>query len=73
MLADEPTGNRDSKTGRSIINLLMELSNERKIVIIVTHDPRIAHTVSKHARGRNIWIKDGKLIRDPDFDIYEWD
>ncbi|MBN2155311.1 MAG: ABC transporter ATP-binding protein [Candidatus Lokiarchaeota archaeon] len=73
ILADEPTGNLDSKTGRNIIDLLLKLSYERKTVIIVTHDPRIAHTVSEHKKGRNIWIKDGKLIQDPDFDIYEWD
>jgi ABC-type lipoprotein export system ATPase subunit len=73
LLADEPTGNLDSKTGRKIIDLLLDLSNDEKTIIIVTHDPRIAKTVSEHRNGRNIWIKDGKLINDPDFDIYEWD
>ncbi len=73
ILADEPTGNLDSKSGRKIIDLILNLADKKKTVIIVTHDPRIAKTVASHAKGRNIWIKDGKLIDDPDFDIYNWD
>lgn len=73
LLADEPTGNLDSKTGKKILDLILGLTEFEKTIIIVTHDPRIAKTVAEHPRGRNIWIKDGKLIDDPDFDIYEWD
>ena len=73
LLADEPTGNLDSKTGRKIIDLILRLSENEKTIIIVTHDPRIAKIVAEHPNGRNIWIKDGKLIDDPDFNIYEWD
>jgi len=72
ILADEPTGNLDSTTGKSIVELLISLTERGKTVIIVTHDPRIAKMVSEHRYGKNIWIKDGKLTDDPEFDMYEW-
>jgi predicted ABC-type transport system involved in lysophospholipase L1 biosynthesis ATPase subunit len=57
IFADEPTGNLDSKTGDSIIDLLMNLARERnKTLLVVTHDSRLA------ARGdRQLHIKDGVL------------
>jgi len=57
ILADEPTGNLDSKTGEQIIKLFKDLNKEGKTIIIVTHDPNLA---LKHA-DITYWIKDGKL------------
>jgi putative ABC transport system ATP-binding protein len=57
LLADEPTGNLDSKTGTAIMALLDVLNRTRgKTIIMVTHDPAIA----KYAR-RIIRIVDGKI------------
>jgi putative ABC transport system ATP-binding protein len=57
LLADEPTGNLDSKTGSSIMNLLEDLNQtSRKTIIMVTHDPAIA----RYAR-RTIRIVDGRI------------
>lgn len=56
ILADEPTGNLDSKTGEDIIGLLKELNEKGKTVIMVTHDMHVA----KHAK-KIIHIIDGKI------------
>jgi len=73
ILADEPTGNLDSETGKSIIDLLIKLAEEEhKTIIIVTHDPRIAQVVGEHPLGKNIWIKDGELSEKPTYDMYCW-
>ncbi len=57
LLADEPTGNLDSKTGSAIMNLLDELNRqEKKTIIMVTHDPAIA----RYAK-RTIRIVDGRI------------
>jgi putative ABC transport system ATP-binding protein len=57
LLADEPTGNLDSKTGDTIIDLLLGLARDRKkTLLVVTHDTRLA------ARGdRELHIADGVL------------
>ena len=57
ILADEPTGNLDSKTGKEIIELIGKLHKEGKTIIMVTHDESIA----KHAQ-RIIRLKDGKVV-----------
>ena len=58
ILADEPTGNLDSKTGKKIINLLKEIHKNKNItVIIVTHDQEIAKQAEQTIR-----IENGKLI-----------
>ncbi len=60
VLADEPTGNLDSKTGKEIIKFLKELhSKENKTVIVITHDKNIA----KHAK-RITHLMDGKVVKD---------
>jgi putative ABC transport system ATP-binding protein len=59
ILADEPTGNLDSKSGSEIINILENLwKKEGKTIIMVTHDLNLA----KHAR-RQIQLKDGQIIK----------
>jgi putative ABC transport system ATP-binding protein len=58
ILADEPTGNLDTRAGDEIAGLLQEVSKEyKRTVIMVTHDPRIAAY-----SDRIIFLKDGKVI-----------
>ncbi|MFH1310946.1 MAG: ABC transporter ATP-binding protein [Nanoarchaeota archaeon] len=57
ILADEPTGNLDSKTEIKIMEFLTKLNTEGKTIIIVTHAPEIAE---KYARTI-YWLKDGKV------------
>ncbi|EKD56845.1 MAG: hypothetical protein ACD_58C00071G0004 [uncultured bacterium] len=57
ILADEPTGNLDSKSGAQIMKLLKELNSDGKTIIAVTHDENIAKQTSRIVR-----MKDGKII-----------
>ncbi len=59
LLADEPTGNLDSSTGREIMALFDLLQSEGNTLIVVTHEPHIA----KHAR-RAIHLSDGNIVKD---------
>ncbi|HEM6289924.1 TPA: ABC transporter ATP-binding protein [Streptococcus suis] len=59
ILADEPTGALDTKTGQQIMELLTELNNEGKTIIMVTHEPEIA----AYAK-RKIVLRDGIITED---------
>ena len=60
LLADEPTGNLDSKNGDAVMDLLKELHDNGATICIVTHDPRYAH----HAE-RTIHLFDGRIVSEP--------
>ncbi|MGC9200855.1 MAG: ABC transporter ATP-binding protein [Candidatus Aenigmatarchaeota archaeon] len=60
ILADEPTGNLDSKSGKEIVSLLKKLQEEKgKTIVMVTHSLDIAKFAD-----RLIYFRDGKIIRD---------
>ncbi|KXI81494.1 peptide ABC transporter ATP-binding protein [Bacillus cereus] len=58
ILADEPTGNLDRKTGEEIMNLLLQLNEEGRTIIIVTHDMEVANKCN-----RIIELVDGEVVR----------
>jgi putative ABC transport system ATP-binding protein len=57
LLADEPTGNLDSKNGGHVMDLLRELHQEGATICMVTHDPRYAHFAD-----RTVNLFDGQLV-----------
>ncbi len=59
VLADEPTGNLDTKTGEKVINFLEELHKKGKTVVMVTHDADLA---KKHVK-KIYWLIDGQIKR----------
>ena len=59
ILADEPTGNLDSKSGEEIIELFVKLHREGRTLVLVTHDDDIASVSHRH-----VHIKDGKIVSD---------
>jgi putative ABC transport system ATP-binding protein len=67
VLADEPTGNLDLKTGEDIIDLLKELSSERNVTVIsATHDYKMLNV-----SDQVIWIRDGRVEKIQDRDELE--
>jgi putative ABC transport system ATP-binding protein len=59
ILADEPTGNLDSKSGKEVLALLHELASEGATLALITHDERIAATF-----GRRLLMRDGEIVGD---------
>ena len=59
LLADEPTGNLDSKSGAEIMQIIEQLNRDGIALLIVTHDP----LVGKRAR-RHLTLRDGKIVMD---------
>ncbi|MDY6966181.1 MAG: ABC transporter ATP-binding protein [Halobacteriota archaeon] len=60
LLADEPTGNLDTKSGKEVLELMKNMNtNSGVTVIIVTHDPKVADLTD-----RTIYLEDGNVIRD---------
>ena len=59
VMADEPTGNLDTATGASLLELLRELHRDGTTIVVITHDLEVAA-----AMGRRIEIRDGRILRD---------
>ncbi len=60
ILADEPTGNLDTRTGQEIMSILRRLSDENgQTVVLITHDPEIAATAPRVVR-----VRDGRVVAD---------
>ena len=62
ILADEPTGNLDSATGKTVLNLFKDLNDQGVTIIMVTHD----ENVGRHCQ-RLIRMKDGKILKEEKF------
>ena len=59
IIADEPTGNLDSRTADSVFQLFSQLVNSGKTILMVTHDDDLAHRVT-----RTVTIADGEIVAD---------
>jgi putative ABC transport system ATP-binding protein len=59
LLADEPTGNLDSRSTREIMGIFQDLNNEGATIVMVTHEPEVAQYTK-----RIVLFKDGKIIND---------
>lgn len=67
IIADEPTGNLDSKSGQNVLMLLHDIArDDDRAVLIVTHDRRV-----EDVADRILWLEDGQL-RDRKLDAHEW-
>ena len=59
LLADEPTGNLDTRSGREVMDILWDLHAEGRTIILITHDEGIASSAQRIVR-----IQDGKVLED---------
>lgn len=66
VLADEPTGNLDSRSGASILELLRELNSEGSTILVITHDASLAASLD-----RTIAIRDGRIFDDGRMNLME--
>jgi ABC-type lipoprotein export system ATPase subunit len=62
ILADEPTGNLDTISGHSIMQLLAELHHDGRTVVVVTHDPRMAHYATD-----SVHMLDGRCVSEQEY------
>ena len=58
ILADEPTGNLDSKSGNDIMRLIQRLSQEQHTIVLITHNDEVARQAQ-----RTVYVRDGRLYR----------
>jgi putative ABC transport system ATP-binding protein len=59
MLADEPTGNLDTKTSEEVMTVFQKLNDEGKTIVVITHE----HDIAKHAK-RIVTFRDGRVVED---------
>ncbi len=59
ILADEPTGNLDSKSGQDIMRLIQKLSQQRYTIVLITHNDEVARQAQ-----RTVYVRDGRLFND---------
>ena len=57
LLADEPTGNLDSRSGAEVMSLLRRFHGQGQTIVLVTHDPKVASSAS-----RVVFMRDGQLV-----------
>ncbi len=62
VLADEPTGNLDTSSGQSIMELLAELHGDGRTIVVVTHDPRMAAYAT-----HQVFLLDGRTVSDAEY------
>jgi len=63
ILADEPTGNLDTTTGYTIMQLLSDLHRSGRTVVVVTHDIRM-----KHFATHFVYLLDGRIVSEAEYD-----
>ena len=66
ILADEPTGALDSRTGQEVLQFLQQLNKEGSTIILITHDNGIAATARRCVR-----LQDGKIVEDREQEV-DW-